>query len=166
MRVHAFYALSTLACLFGLLAITRRNPIHSALMLVLSLISLAGVYLALGAAFLAMAQVFVYAGAIMVLFIFVIMMVGGVPAGVGVRGREGYLWGAGSIVLVAAGFAAALAARKGGVLAMRDLSVRELAAALIGTRGEYGVHAFAFELGSLLVLVAIVAAVLLTRKRQ
>ncbi len=165
MRVQAYYLFASLACLFGMFAITRRNPIHSAIMLVCSLLSLAIVYLVLGAVFLAMAQVFVYAGAIMVLFIFVIMLAGTQPNTISVRARNGYFWGIGMAGLVGLAFAIVLSVKNGGIIAFRDLSVEELAVALIGTGGTYGEHAFAFELGSVLVLLSIVAAVLLTRKR-
>jgi NADH-quinone oxidoreductase subunit J len=71
----------TLAVFFGLvccataiLVITKRNPVFSALFLVLNFASLAGLYLVLNAQFIAVVQVIVYAGAIMVLFLFVIML--------------------------------------------------------------------------------------------
>src|SRR4029078_10214370 len=70
-----FYLLSGLALLGGVLVITRRNPVHSALALILTLLALAGIYLMLYAPFVAGVQIILYAGGIMVLFLFVIMLV-------------------------------------------------------------------------------------------
>src|SRR6201997_1046271 len=70
-----FYLLSGLALLGGVLVITRKNAVHSALALILTLLSLAGLYLMLYAPFVAGVQIILYAGGIMVLFLFVIMLV-------------------------------------------------------------------------------------------
>src|SRR5947209_17213412 len=70
-----FYLLSGLALIGGVLVITRRNPVHSALALILTLLALAGIYLMLFAPFVAGVQIILYAGGIMVLFLFVIMLV-------------------------------------------------------------------------------------------
>src|SRR5262249_4519971 len=70
-----FYFLSALALIGGVLVITRRNPVHSALALILTLLALAGIYLMLYAPFVAGVQIILYAGGIMVLFLFVIMLV-------------------------------------------------------------------------------------------
>src|SRR5215467_11747283 len=70
-----FYLLSGLAILGGVLVITRRNAIHSALALIVTLLALAGLYLMLYAPFVAGVQIILYAGGIMVLFLFVIMLV-------------------------------------------------------------------------------------------
>src|SRR5690242_21265552 len=70
-----FYMLSAVAILSAILVITRRNPVHSALSLIFTLLSLAGLYLMLYAPFVAGVQVILYAGGIMVLFLFVIMLV-------------------------------------------------------------------------------------------
>src|SRR5215475_11082944 len=70
-----FYMLSSLAVLGGILVITRRNAVHSALALILTLLSVAGLYLMLYAPFVAGVQIILYAGGIMVLFLFVIMLV-------------------------------------------------------------------------------------------
>src|SRR5437660_11677780 len=70
-----FYFLSGLALLGGVLVITRKNPVHSALALIVTLLALAGLYLMLYAPFVAGVQIILYAGGIMVLFLFVIMLV-------------------------------------------------------------------------------------------
>jgi NADH-quinone oxidoreductase subunit J len=74
MAAYAFVILSILAVATALAVIINRNTVNSALFLVLNLISLAGVFLMLHARFLAFVQILVYAGAIMVLFLFVIML--------------------------------------------------------------------------------------------
>src|SRR6476620_6261021 len=70
----AFYVLSAGAILFGLLTVTRKSAVVSALMLVMTFCFLGAIYLTLQAQFLAVVQVAVYAGAIMVLVLFVIML--------------------------------------------------------------------------------------------
>ena len=70
----AFALLAVLAVGSALGLIAKRNPIHGALFLVVNLASIAALYLMLGAEFLALAQIIVYAGAIMVLFVFAIMV--------------------------------------------------------------------------------------------
>src|SRR5881392_1801807 len=70
-----FYFLSALTVISGIGVITRRNPVHSALALILALIAQAGLYLMLYAPFVAGVQIILYAGGIMVLFLFVIMLV-------------------------------------------------------------------------------------------
>ena len=72
-----FYAFAGLALVFGFLCVANplsRNPVTSAMFLVLTIVSLAGLYILLHAFFLAAIQILVYAGAVMVLFLFVIML--------------------------------------------------------------------------------------------
>ena len=73
MTTYLFYFLSFLAILSGLMVIFEKNPIHSVLYLVITFFSIAGHYILLNAQFLFAVQIIVYAGAIMVLFLFVIM---------------------------------------------------------------------------------------------
>src|SRR5438309_5890098 len=70
-----FYFLSAVTVTSGVMVITRRNPVHSALALILALLGQAGLYLMLYAPFVAGVQIILYAGGIMVLFLFVIMLV-------------------------------------------------------------------------------------------
>src|SRR5512140_2238697 len=70
-----FYFLSIAAILSAILVIVQRNAVHSALALIVTLLSLAGLYLMLYAPFVAGVQIILYAGGIMVLFLFVIMLV-------------------------------------------------------------------------------------------
>jgi len=68
-----FYSVAFFTCLFALLTVVSRNVFHSAVCLALTLLSIAGIYLLLDAQFLAVAQIIIYVGAIMILFVFVIM---------------------------------------------------------------------------------------------
>ncbi len=70
-----FYFLSAVAIIGALMTVTRRNPVHSALALIFTLLACAGLYLMLYAPFMAGVQIVCYAGGIMVLFLFVIMLV-------------------------------------------------------------------------------------------
>src|SRR5438045_6339049 len=69
-----FYLLGAVAVVASLLVIGQRNPIHSVLLLILSFGALSGLYVLLDAPFVAVIQIIVYAGAIMVLFLFVVML--------------------------------------------------------------------------------------------
>src|SRR5271157_2424064 len=70
-----FYLLSGIMLIGGILVITRKNPVHSALALIVTLLAQASIYLMLYAPFVAGVQIILYAGGIMVLFLFVIMLV-------------------------------------------------------------------------------------------
>jgi NADH-quinone oxidoreductase subunit J len=74
LQLVLFIIFAAIAAISSVLMITRVNPVISALFLILNFASLAGLYLLLNAQFIAVAQVIVYAGAIMVLFLFVIML--------------------------------------------------------------------------------------------
>jgi NADH-quinone oxidoreductase subunit J len=74
MQDYLFYIFAALTLICGALIIVNRNPINSAMFLVLSIASMAGLFVLLHAFFLAAVQVLVYAGAVMVLFLFVIML--------------------------------------------------------------------------------------------
>ena len=69
-----FFIFSAIAIVAATMTITRRNPVHSVIWLVLNFLALAGIYLLMKAQFIAVAQVIVYMGAIMVLFLFVVML--------------------------------------------------------------------------------------------
>ena len=161
-----FYVFGTVLLVSGLLVITSRNPVHSALFLVLAFFTAAGIWLLLRAEFLALALVVVYVGAVMVLFLFVVMMLD-----INVeRIREGF-WRNLPLALVVGGVMVAemffvLWGRVWGVAAQKPLpagysNTRELGRVL------YTDYGFAFELAAVILLVAIVAAISLTlRKRK
>ena len=73
-QVVAFYALSIIAAVSALMVVSARNPVHSVLFLILTFFTSAGLFVLMGAEFLAMLLVVVYVGAVAVLFLFVVMM--------------------------------------------------------------------------------------------
>jgi NADH-quinone oxidoreductase subunit J len=159
-----FYLLSGLAILGGVLVITRRNAVHSALALILTLLALAGLYLMLYAPFVAGVQIILYAGGIMVLFLFVIMLVN-----IEVAQKEEQFnqqWIAGLLAALALGglFIAIFVKGQGlfpqRVLALPEQSNTQQVAVLL-----YGNYMFSFEIASLLLLVAIIGAVVMAKKR-
>lgn len=70
----SFYFIAALTCLFAFLVVASRNVFHSAVFLALALLSVSGIYLLLDAQFLAVVQIIIYVGAIMILFTFCIML--------------------------------------------------------------------------------------------
>ena len=98
METLLFWLLAVIALIAAASMIIQRNPVHSALFLIITLLCLAGLFLLLSAHFLAVIQIIVYAGAIMVLFLFVIMLldirrVEAAPSRVKLQNPWGYSWG-------------------------------------------------------------------------
>src|SRR5688572_3368212 len=169
-----FYALSGLAIGASALVIGQRNPMYSVLLLIASFGALAGLYIQLDAPFVAVAQIIIYAGAIMVLFLFVVMLLnapqedaaeydrlhplrhpaitrfGTLLAGLLIVQLVWALGSAGSLQTPVAGQADAASVS----------SVRELGRVLFER------HGFAFEATSILILVAMVGAVVLARRED
>jgi NADH-quinone oxidoreductase subunit J len=165
-----FYMLAGLAVLSGLAVITRRNAVHSALALIVTLLSVAGLYLMLYAPFVAGVQIIVYAGGIMVLFLFVIMLVN-IERSSKER-RFNRIWPVGLAAACALLALFVFAFAKGKALfpdRMMSLpegsNTQEIASKLYGEAGRMGEYTFAFEIASLLLLVAILGAVIMTKKR-
>ena len=161
-------------CLVGAVGvIVRRNPVHAALSLVLTLFGVAVLFVAQEAHFLAAVQVIVYAGAIVVLFLFVIMLLG-VDRAENVRTEPitgqrplALVVGAGLTAVVVAAVVRArdsYGPRGSGLDATTveapDANVRQLA------RSIFSDNVLAFELTSVLLLVAVVGTVMLTRRRR
>ena len=169
MDVILFFVFAAIAVVCGINVILQTHPISSAISLIGVMGSLAVLYLLLGAEFIAAAQVIVYAGAIMVLFLFVIMLLNlGHDYQPDVR-RGGWII-MGFISVGVMGFALSQALtdpRPAGESAVSaiDASVRELGA--VGAIAEPLFREFLvpFELTSILLLVAIVGAVLLAKRR-
>jgi len=159
-----FYFLSALAILGGILTITRRNPVHSALALIMTLLALAGLYLMLYAPFVAGVQIILYAGGIMVLFLFVIMLVN-----LERNKKEEQFnkqWIVGLIAAVALFALFVFVYVKGqslfpatNVQLPEGENTQQVAVLL------YRDYMFAFEIASLLLLVAIIGAVVMAKKR-
>ena len=165
-----FYGLAAAAVISGLLVITRRNAVHSALALIITLLSVAGLYLMLYAPFVAGVQIIVYAGGIMVLFLFVIMLVNIERAS---KERQfNRIWPVG-LVASCALLALFVGAFSKGRALLPDRMVQlpeatntqQVAAMLYGEAGKMGEYTFAFEIASLLLLVAILGAVIMTKKK-
>ena len=163
MNLIAFVILTGLAVSSALVVVWRTNPVESALALAFNLVSLAGFYLFLGAQFISFLQVIVYAGAIMVLILFVIMVLN-LPDRIH-RG-SGFLqrW-------LGPGLAGAFTVLMGLALSRDEANAAfEPASADFGTVSSVGTMLYsdffyAFEAISLLLVVAMVGAVLLAKKR-
>jgi NADH-quinone oxidoreductase subunit J len=158
-----FYFFAALTLASALLVVSRRNPISAALYLVLAFLGLAGIYVLMDATFLAAVQVAVYAGAIMVLFLFVIMLLNLDPREFPPFMTRRVKW-----------VAAVLTAVLGLLLLALDAGHRlpyAAGGALRGDAGAIGDRLFGrfllpFEITALLLLVAIVGAVVLTRRTR
>jgi NADH-quinone oxidoreductase subunit J len=159
-----FYFLSALALISGFLVITRRNPVHSALALIVTLLSLAGLYLMLYAPFVAGVQIILYAGGIMVLFLFVIMLVN-----LDRNSREEQFNKqclAGTLAAVGLGVLFLIVVLKGKLLfPQRPLPIVESENTQQVAVLLYRDYLFPFEIASLLLLVAIIGAVVMAKKR-
>jgi len=158
-----FFIFATIAVVCGLNLVLQKHPISSALSLIGVMGSLAVLYLMLGAEFLAAAQVIVYAGAIMVLFVFVIMLLNAEAEKPG--GRSWFAQIAGAPLLLA--FIAVMGfAIETFLPALRAVRFGSFAG---GTAREIGRVLFTeyllpFEVTSVLILIAILGAVVLARK--
>lgn len=170
MILGVFWLFASVAIVSAFLCITRRNPVASALWLILTLFSLAGIFVLLDAQFIAALQVLVYAGAIMVLFLFVIMLLNLGRGGPGdLRGWPGRLvalalgallvaelwavrtWAPEEHLRLPVGAMARLSESRGPVHVISDALFRE--------------YLIPFELTSVLLLAAIVGAVVLAKRR-
>ncbi len=159
-----FYLLSGMMLVGGILVITRKNPVHSAVALIITLLAQASLYLMLYAPFVAGVQIILYAGGIMVLFLFVIMLVSVDRAQ---RERQfNHQWVAGIIAATALGGLFIAVYTKGKdifpehALPMVENDNTQKIATML-----YGQYMFAFEIASLLLLVAIIGAVVMAKKR-
>jgi len=157
-----FYLFAAIAVVTALLVVVQSNPVYSVLLLIGSFMGLAGLYVLLDAPFVAVIQIIVYAGAIMVLFLFVVMLLNA-PREAAVRSR--LLESAGTRVIgaiLALAFAAemAWALTRSRTLAMSAAGRPSFSVPQIGQR-LFQEYAFAFEATSILILVAMVGAVTL-----
>ena len=161
-----FAAFAAVLVASSLLVILHKNPVTSALFLVLAFCSLAGIYLLLRAEFVGMVQVIVYAGAIMVLFLFVIMYLNlghDVEGGLATAVRRGLGWVVGAVLLAEG----ALLLARGWVTGPMLPEALPTAGGNTRAIGEllYSRYLFPFEITSILLLVAMVGAIVITRGR-
>ncbi len=168
MELVVFILASAMVVAGAVGVIVRSNPVHAALSLVLTLFGVAVHFVALEAHFLAAVQIIVYAGAIVVLFLFVIMLLGvdkaedlsiepfpiqrplAAVVGIGVAG----------LVIAAVARAKDTIAQGAPLEADGDQNIQALA------RNLFSDHVFAFEFTSILLVVAVAGTVLLTRKEK
>jgi NADH-quinone oxidoreductase subunit J len=158
-----FYFFAALSVVGGVMMITRKNAVHSAVYLVLTFVAVSAIYIILGADFLFAVQVLVYAGGILVLFLFVIMLVN-LEEPRRYTGGKLHLVTAAVITLLLFGMLAGLFARAGAgqVLASSGQAEGNLQAVGLALFREY---MFPFEVVSVLLLVAMIGAIVLGRPR-
>ena len=163
-----FYGFATILVAAALGVIVARNPVHSALALVLCFLTSAAIWLLIGAEFLAVVLVLVYVGAVMVLFLFVVMMLD-VNLEELRRGFTRFAWlgwiTAGVIILEIVGV---VAARSFGLDVARGPAPQPASYSNTAELGGvlYTQFAYPFELAAVLLLVAIVAAIALTMRKR
>jgi NADH-quinone oxidoreductase subunit J len=158
-----FSALALVAILSAIAMIGSRNAVYSALFLVLNFITIATIYLLLNAAFIAMVQVTVYAGAIMVLFLFVIMLLGSEreerTSAMPWQAPTAFVFSIALLIIIAG----ALLLQEGGIqMVLGDLAAGFGSPASVG-QILFNKYLIPFEVTSLLLLVAMVGAIVLTR---
>jgi len=159
-----FDLLSALAIISAILVITRKNAVHSALSLIVTLLSLAGLYLMLYAPFVAGVQVVLYAGGIMVLFLFVIMLVSLERS----IHEESFnkQWHVGILACLLLGAMFLYVVSKGkAIFPDRVASLPEAMNTQQIGLALYQQYLLPFEIASLLLLVAIVGAVVMAKKK-
>ena len=170
MAAFAFYLFAGLLLTSGLMVITARNPVHSVLWLILAFFNAAGLFILLGAEFLAMLLVIVYVGAVAVLFLFVVMMLDidfkalqrgalkNLPLGLAVSGVI-----LAEILLVAMGWQPGQ-----GVIVHEALAAppdRMTNTQWIGSE-LYTRYFFVFSMSGLLLLASMIGAIVLTHRRR
>ena len=165
-----FYAFSAVLIVAAVGVITARNPVHAALFLVLAFFNSAVLWLLMEAEFLAIVLVLVYVGAVMVLFLFVVMMLDINIA----QMREGFTRYAPLGIIVALLVVGEIAS----VIWVKNLGLEETAPAVLATGAEgysntralgellYTKFIYPFELAAMLLLLAIVAAITLTMRQR
>ena len=171
MEIFAFFVFAFIAIVASVVVIGQGNPMYSVMSLIGSFGALAGLYVMLDAPFTAVTQIIIYAGAIMVLFLFVVMLLN-VPREeplppspvVNILGPTGVKLGALLSVLFAVEIVWALS-RIGTGSFVEDQGESLSSVRNIG-RALFTEHAFAFEATSVLILVAMVGAVVLARKEH
>jgi len=163
MQVALFFVFATLAVAGAVNLLVQRAPINAALSLVAVMGALAVLYLLLGAEFIAFVQILVYAGAIMVLFVFVIMLLNAQPDPSSHRSRVARVIGIPVLVLLVVEFC--------GFLATQFANAPVRMGEYISSTEELGTALFRryllpFEVTSVLFLVGLIGAVLLAARRE
>lgn len=162
-----FYYMAVASVASALLAVTRKNPVHSMLWVLALFLHLAGIFLLLGAEFLAAVQVIVYAGAILIFYLFAVMLLDLPGEEAGPRfGKHWLLAAAAGLSFAGLAWLARVELADTGVAAVEPSE----AAAQGSLRGVgealFGPFALPFEIASLVLLAAIIGAVVLARRRE
>ena len=164
MDLISFYIFAGIAVLASLGVIGQRNPMHSVMLLIVSFGALAGLYILLDAPFTAVTQIIIYAGAIMVLFLFVVMLLNAhteddLPkASIGPRALK-----IGTVLSLLLGLEVVWGLSRLGITSFGTdpAAVTEISSVVnIGTQ-LFTTHSFAFEVTSILILVSMVGAVVI-----
>ena len=171
MDAIAFYVFAVIAIVASLLVVGQRNPMYSVMLLITSFGALAGLYVLLDAPFTAVTQIIIYAGAIMVLFLFVVMLLNvpreeptptAVATLVGPTGRR-----IGAVLALVFGGEIVWALSRVGLSWFgQDPAAQSVSSVARIGESLFREHVFAFEATSILILVAMVGAVVLARKQQ
>ena len=170
MSVISFYVFALVAVLASIGVVGQRNPMHSVMLLITSFGALAGLYVLLDAPFSAVTQIIIYAGAIMVLFLFVVMLLNagreepafGLAATLGPGGLR-----IGAVLSVLIGIEIVWALSRVGLSWFsQDPAAASVSSVAVIGNTLFTRHAFAFEATSILILVAMVGAVVLARKEH
>jgi NADH-quinone oxidoreductase subunit J len=163
-----FYAFAVMVLVGGILTITRRNAIHSAISLIVSLLGVAGLYLLQQAEFLFAVQIVLYVGGIMVLFLFVIMLVNLDVAAKQRQFNRQWLVALAAVAVVAVEIAYFMY-RGSGSIHIADVQMPGAAAGLGNTEmvadSLFGEYLLPFEIASILLLVAVVGSVVMAKRR-
>jgi len=161
-----FLGIAVIAVATAISMLVSRSAVYSALFLVLNFVTIAALYLLLNAAFIAVVQITVYAGAIMVLFLFVIMLLGTEEEQIGKR----IPWQMPVAIVLGLGLAAELGyvlltGQPGNAGPLEAVGIEFGSPASVG-RVLFSEYLIPFEITSILLLVAMVGAILLTVKRK
>jgi len=161
-----FYSVAAVAIISAILVISCKNPINSALSLVMAFFCLAVFYVMLNAPFLAVVQVMIYAGAIMVLIIFVIMLLN-IQVETGKRSTHGIIIGGviGLVILCETGYLISTGAISAGRGLMDQALITKVGHTELIGKALFGDFLLPFEITSLLLLAAVIGAVVLARKK-
>ncbi|CAN5369784.1 NADH-quinone oxidoreductase subunit J [soil metagenome] len=165
----AFYVFAAIAVISSIGVVGQRNPMYSVMLLITSFGALAGLYVLLDAPFTAVTQIIIYAGAIMVLFLFVVMLLNAnreEPAPLSLSallGPTGMRIGVVLSVVFGAQVLWAMSRIGVGYFA-EDAAATEISSVALIGRVMFTRHAFAFEATSILVLVAMVGAIVIARR--
>jgi NADH-quinone oxidoreductase subunit J len=167
-----FYAFAAVAVIGSLLVVLQKNPVYSVLSIIGSFFGLAGLYVLLEAPFVAVVQIIIYAGAIMVLFLFVVMLLN-VPREDAAEWDRSHPLYRPMAVRVGAVLALLLALQLGWALSRTagisgPVGEETMAVSSVAALGRvlFTDYMFAFEVTSILIIAAMVGAVVLARKRD